>query len=53
MRRLHRESHLHAGECVLPDATALRISEEHHDRVADILVDRRTMLQRDFDISVR
>ncbi len=44
---LHRDRHLDAGKRVLLDAAGFRVAEEHHDRVADIFVDRGAVLRRD------
>ena len=40
--RVHGNRHPDADQRVLPHATCLRVAEEDHDRVADILVYRRT-----------
>ena len=45
---LHGESHLHTGERVLLDTASLRIAEKHQDRVADVFVDRRAVIQSNF-----
>ena len=44
---LHGDRHLDAGDRVLPRAARLRVAEEQHDRVADELVDRGAVLERD------
>jgi hypothetical protein len=47
MRFLHVERHAHARARVLGLALALRVAEEDQDRVADELVDRAAVLERD------
>ena len=44
---LHVDGHGEAGARVLLDALRFRIAEEGEDRIADELVDRRAVLQRD------
>jgi hypothetical protein len=44
---LHRDGHVDAGYCILLDALRLRISKEGKERVADVLVDGRAVLQGD------
>ena len=44
---LHGDRHVDAGERILLYAPRLRIAEEGQDRVADIFVDGRAMLERD------
>ena len=44
---LHRDGHIDARDGVLLDALCLRIAEERQDRVADVLVDGRAMLEGD------
>jgi len=42
---LHCNGHPDAGKSVLRNSPALRIAEEDHHRIADIFVDRRSMIQ--------
>ena len=44
---LHRDRHPHAGQRVFLGAPGFRIPEEDHDRVADELVDGRSVLGGD------
>src|SRR5262249_17874859 len=44
---LHRDGHLDACHRILLDPLRLRIAEERHDRIANVLVDGRTMLESD------
>jgi hypothetical protein len=45
---LHGDRHFNACECILLYSERRRIAKEHDNGVADIFVDRRPVLQRDF-----
>ena len=42
---LHRDGHIHARDGVLLHTLCLRVAEERQDRVADVLVDGRAMIE--------